>query len=155
MASLSGRFLTHSAARNAGPQKSSLNKAGNRPPRTIGSSASRLIELIDRRHYGVELSPRERTRVIAWIESGAPYAGTYAAYFSGMVRVRFPAATMTRRCGPCHAVQPGQHRALAWEGYDTRPWTALPLEFGDEGPAGSLCYLSRPKNSPLLLAPLA
>ncbi len=131
------------------------NKAGNRPPRTIGSSASPLMELIDRRHHDVLLAPQQRRQVIAWIESGAPYAGTYAAYFSGMVRVRFPVTAMTRRCGRCHAVEPRQHRRLAWEGYDTRPWTVLPLEFGDEGPASTLCNLTRPEKSALLLAPLS
>ncbi len=131
------------------------NRAGNRPPRTIGSSASRLIELIDGHHYDVKLSPQERTTVILWIETGAAYAGTYAAYFSGMVQVKFPLEAMTRRCGQCHAVKRGQHRRLAWEGYDTRPWTTLPLEFGDEGPASTLCNLTRPEKSMLLLAPLS
>jgi mono/diheme cytochrome c family protein len=131
------------------------NRAGNRPPRTIGSSASRLLKLIDGAHYDVKLSPRERTTIILWIETGAAYAGTYAAYFSGMADVEFPVAEMTRRCGSCHGVKPGGQQTLAWEGYDTRPWTRLPLRFGDEGPAGTLCNLTRPERSPLLLAPLA
>jgi len=131
------------------------NLAGNRPPRTIGSSASRLVKLVDGDHYDVKLTPRERAAIVLWIETGATYPGTYAAYFSGMVDVSFPVEVMTRRCGSCHAVRPGQHRKLDWEGYDTRPWTALPLEFGDEGPAGSLCNLTRPEKSMLLLAPLA
>ncbi|NQU20452.1 MAG: hypothetical protein HQ567_04155 [Candidatus Nealsonbacteria bacterium] len=131
------------------------NLAGNRPPRTIGSSASRLVALLGGTHHDVKLSPQERTQIILWIETGAVYAGTYAAYHSGMVDVKFPTAQMTERCGTCHGVKRGGHRKLAWEGYDTRPWTRLPLEFGDEGPAESLCNLTRPEKSPLLLAPLA
>ncbi len=131
------------------------NRAGDRPPRTIGSSASKLVKLIDSQHYGVKLSRRERTTIILWIETGAAYAGTYAAYFSGMVDVEFPVAEMTRRCGSCHGAKPAAKRILAWEGYDTRPWTRLPLQFGDEGPAGTLCNLTRPERSPLLMAPLA
>ncbi len=131
------------------------NRAGNRPPRTIGSSASRLVTLCDEGHYDVKLTEQERDTLILWIETGAVYSGTYAAYFSGMVDVKFPVDAMTRRCGACHAVQPGRHRQLAWEGYDTRPWTRLPLEFADHGPASSVCNLTRPEDSLLLLAPLA
>ena len=130
------------------------NGGGNRLPRTIGSSASRIMKLIDGQHYDARLSARERQQLILWLETGATYAGTYAAYFSGMVSVKFPVAEMTRRCGKCHGVKPGQQRRLDWEGYDTRPWTSLPLEFGDEGPAATLCNLSHPEKSPLLLAPL-
>ena len=33
------------------------NDVGNRPPRSIGSSASRLMQLIDGSHYDVKVSP--------------------------------------------------------------------------------------------------
>lgn len=130
------------------------NGGGNRLPRTIGSSASRIMKLIDGQHHDVHVSVRERQQIVLWLETGATYAGTYAAYFSGMVSVKFPVAEMTRRCGQCHGIKPGRQRKLAWEGYDTRPWTSLPFEFGDEGPASTLCNLSHPEKSLLLLAPL-
>jgi len=106
---------------------------GNRPPRTIGTSASRLMKLIDGGHYEARPSARQRRTVRAWIEVGSPYAGTYAAYFSGMVPVRFPVREMTARCGRCHAAKPGRHRKQAWEGYDIRPWASLPVELPAAG----------------------
>ncbi|MFV1964335.1 MAG: hypothetical protein ACC628_02845, partial [Pirellulaceae bacterium] len=59
--------------------------AGNRAPRTIGSSASRLMQRIDGSHYGIKLSEHERTMVRLWIETGATYPGTYAALGTGMI----------------------------------------------------------------------
>ncbi|GAH34094.1 unnamed protein product, partial [marine sediment metagenome] len=52
---------------------------GNRPPRSIGSSASRLMKLVEPSHYKVTLSPAERRLVRLWIETGAAYPGTCAA----------------------------------------------------------------------------
>lgn len=52
---------------------------GNRAPRRIGSSASRLLGLLDGAHYGVRLPPGEKTLVRLWIECGAFYPGTCAA----------------------------------------------------------------------------
>jgi len=130
------------------------NLAGNRPPRTIGGSASKLLKYIDGSHYDVKLSPKERMTIILWIETGAVYAGTYAAYFSGAADVKLPQAEMQRRCGTCHSAKPGRQRRLPWEGYDARFWTKVPFEFGKAGPALSLCNLSRPEKSLLLRAPL-
>ncbi|MGB2823757.1 MAG: hypothetical protein WBF17_22445, partial [Phycisphaerae bacterium] len=42
-----------------------------------------------------------------------------------------------------------------WEGHDIRPWASLPVEFPAAGPAQSLCNLTRPEKSLLLMAPLA
>jgi len=61
------------------------NDVGNRAPRTIGSAASRLIQLIDGSHFGAKLSEHERTMVRLWIETGATYPGTYAALGTGMI----------------------------------------------------------------------
>jgi len=61
------------------------NEFGNRPPRSIGSSASRLMQLIDGSHYDAKLSERERMMVRLWIETGATYPGTYAALGTGMI----------------------------------------------------------------------
>ena len=63
------------------------NGYGNQPPRTIGSSASRLMRRItpstgsaqSGSDCGAELSDKEWRTVWLWIESAAPYAGTYAA----------------------------------------------------------------------------
>ena len=128
------------------------NGGGNRPPRSIGSSASRLLKYIDGSHHDARLSADERLRLILWIETGATYPGTYASYYCGMVRVKFPVREMVRRCGGCHRKG---HPRLAWEGRDIRPWARLPLNFANAGPALSLCNLTRPEKSALLLSPLA
>jgi hypothetical protein len=78
------------------------NGAGNRPPRTVGSSASRLMKLLDGSHYKAKPSAREQTLVRLWIESGAVYPGTYGALGSGIYPVQFPEATIRRRCAGCH-----------------------------------------------------
>jgi hypothetical protein len=93
------------------------NGYGNRPPRTIGSSASRLMDKIGGAHYGVRLEPVEWRTIWMWIESGATFGGTYAALATGMVGPSWPAipdagepapkdraaAVLQRRCGACHA----------------------------------------------------
>jgi mono/diheme cytochrome c family protein len=78
---------------------------GNIAPRGIGSSASKLMKLIDGDHYKVKLSSRERTLVRLWIDSAAVYPGTYAALGSGMVRSGVDAGAQkvfNERCGECH-----------------------------------------------------
>ena len=55
------------------------NGLGNRPPRTIGSSASPLLARLSGDHHNVKVSPREWRMVWLWIEAAAPYAGSYAA----------------------------------------------------------------------------
>jgi hypothetical protein len=131
------------------------NGYGNRPPRSIGSSASRLLGFVDGSHYDARLTPQERTTLILWIDSGATYAGTYAGYLTGIAPVEFPVEVMTRRCGRCHGVEPNSQPRLAWEGDDIRPWARLPFKFGDADPALSLSNLTRPEKSYLLRAPLS
>ncbi len=131
------------------------NGHGNRPPRSIGSSASQLLDYIDGSHHDVKLTPLERMTLILWIETGATYPGTYASYLSGIAPVKFPVETMIRRCGSCHGVKANSHPRLAWEGSDIRPWARLPLKFADADPASSLCNLTRPEKSYLLRAPLS
>jgi hypothetical protein len=150
------------------------NQHGNRPPRSVGSSASRLMELIDGSHYGAKPSPRERTTVRLWIESGAVYPGTYGALGSGMYPVKFPAEAIRRRCASCHAATTETYR-------NPKPG-AFYYQFGRRGPPQpllddlddiilirhlayfqlgesalyqSMCNLDRPAGSLLLRAPLA
>jgi len=76
---------------------------GNRAPRTIGSSASRLMKFIDGSHYKIKVSARERTMILLWIDTAAAYPGTYAALGSGMVRVSGGVPKeAAARCGKCH-----------------------------------------------------
>lgn len=109
---------------------------GNREPRTIGSSASRLMQLIDGSHYDVKLSDDERQTVRMWIDASAPYAGTYASLGCGIYPVQLPQAVLAARCVSCHA----QGKSM---------W---PLEGSRISTASNL---DRPDKSLLVRAPLA
>ena len=98
------------------------------------------MTLLEPSHHDVRLSTLEKKTVRLWIESGAPYAGTYAALGTGMVGAKLPAKVMERRCGACH----GPNKTP-----DAR---VLPIKTY----AGELqCNLSDPAQSPILLAPLS
>jgi hypothetical protein len=146
---------------------------GDRPPRSIGSSASPLLDLIDGSHYEARLSDREATMLRLWIDSSAVYAGTYAALGSGMHPVEFPIEVMERRCGSCHGSEPPPNpigTGMYFRFGDKGP--ALPLvhqfadlqqirgrigyyKFGNARPPQSLANLTRPEKSLLVQAPLA
>jgi hypothetical protein len=146
---------------------------GNRPPRTIGSAASRLLELTDGSHYEARLSPREQRMLRLWIDSSAVYAGTYAALGSGMHPVEFPIEAIERRCGKCHGSQPPANQigtgmyfrfgALGPPLPLVHQFTDLQqirgrigyYKFGNARPPQSLCNLTRPQQSLILQAPLA
>jgi hypothetical protein len=106
------------------------NADGNRPPRTIGSSASPLMKRIDGSHKDLKLTAREERMIWMWIESGAPFAGTYAALGLPSAGVYRPdESVFARRCAGCHA--------------DGVPNAAQSVS------------ASRPELSAMLLAPLA
>jgi hypothetical protein len=147
---------------------------GDRPPRTIGTSASPLLKYLDGSHYDARLSEHEQRVVRLWIESSAVYAGTYAALGTGMTPVEFPTELMERRCGACHAQEPPAKGRIGTGLYfrfgDAGPYLPLVHEFtdlqqirgsigyykfGSARPPQSLCNLTRPEKSPLLRAPLA
>jgi hypothetical protein len=59
------------------------NAHGNRPPRSFGSAASRLMGQVSGSHYGVRATARERMLVRLWLDSGAVANGTYAIMDGG------------------------------------------------------------------------
>jgi len=59
------------------------NAHGNRAPRTIGSSASRLMKQVTGSHYDVKVTPHERMLVRLWLDTGAVANGTYAVMHGG------------------------------------------------------------------------
>jgi len=90
----------------------------NLPPRSVGTSASPLMKMLDGDHYKAKLSQHEKDMIRYWIESAAPYPGTYAALGTGMIG-GFPkskldttdrqwpssiaaAEAIKRRCAGCH-----------------------------------------------------
>ena len=77
----------------------------NYAPRMIGSSASPLMTKISGGHHKVNVSPLEAKWIRLWIESGAPYAGTYSALGTGMVNCTIPSEVLEERCDTCHELK--------------------------------------------------
>ena len=150
------------------------NGYGNQPPRSIGSSASRLMQKIDGSHHKVKLSDEEWRMIWLWIESGATYAGTYAALRNGEEMSRSGHASrvfhrhggvIKRRCGTCHGVEklpPVPSSMPAWPDKRgiTRPVARHERLVIEKDPLARfgrdiLVNMTKPMASPLLLAPLA
>jgi len=142
----------------------------NYPPRSLGSSASRILGMLDGTHHGASATEHERKILRLWIEVGAPYPGTYAALGSGMIggyaeniqvhtdydwpTTRAGANAIERRCASCHQGAMALPRALSDE-INISFW-----QFDLEDPRlrmsrHILFSLTRPERSLLLLAPLA
>ncbi|MDA1273987.1 MAG: hypothetical protein O2960_08035 [Verrucomicrobia bacterium] len=143
----------------------------NYDPRALGSSASKLLTMLDGSHYGVEATDHQKTMLRLWIESAAAYPGTYAALGSGMIgnyaeniqvntgadwpATQAAAKVIQDRCAGCHAepsrllpVNLADERGVSfWQPSldDPRLLTSRHIVFN----------LSRPEKSLMLLAPLA
>mgnify|MGYP000914075674 CR=1 FL=1 len=121
----------------------------NLPPRTLGSSASKLMRYLDGAHYKARLSAEEKLKVRLWIDTSATYPGTYAALGCGTSYVG-QLHRLGGRCASCHLKDAGIIKgkpAKRWSfGGKTAPGASDPQ---------SLCNLDRPALSILLRAPLA
>lgn len=142
----------------------------NLPPRSVGTSASPLMRMLDGSHYEARLTPAEQDMVRYWIESAAVYPGTYAALGTGMIG-GYPKSkldtsdrqwassqaaieTITRRCGACH----DRTRPLPKYLSDDQGFVLSNPDYRDPRVRFSrhlLFNLSRPERSLLLLAPLS
>ena len=124
------------------------NQGGDRPPRTIGSSASRLTKMINGSHHKVKLSPLGYRKIQLWIEAGANYAGTAAAGGTGEVAVDRGKINRVfkNRCNRCHT-----------RGTTGLGWRMPPYRHYDHAVHHDLHLynLTHPANSWLLMAPLA
>ena len=143
----------------------------NYEPRALGSSASKLLTMLDGSHHGVQATPHQKKILRLWIESAAAYPGTYAALGCGMIGnyaennqvntgadwpvTKAAAAVIQERCANCHD-KPARllPRTLSdergvsfWQPSldDPRLLTSRHIVFN----------LSRPVQSLMLLAPLA
>jgi len=157
-------------------------RRSNYPPRGIGSAASAILAKLDGRHQDVRASEHEKRLVRLWIDSGATYAGTYAALGTGSVghyggkqrpgrpdleweSTRAAQSVLKRRCATCHKgamslpTSPSDNKRLV-------PWAEGHMNSLATGRSQRknpvfrfnrhLVYnLSRPEKSLLLLAPLA
>ncbi|MBN2021558.1 MAG: PD40 domain-containing protein [Pirellulales bacterium] len=119
---------------------------GNRPPRSYGSAASRLLKLVDGSHHDVKVSDHERKMLRLWIDTSATYPGTYAALGCGVYNVHIPRMAMNLRCGGCHGKQIEDQHGKRFE---------LFFPGGTASNPATLCNLSRPEKSRLLSGPLA
>jgi hypothetical protein len=93
---------------------------GNDAPYSAFSSAAPLMKYLEKSHFEVKLSERERTTIRLWLDSATPYAGTAAAFGTGQIggwwRNNEPIREMAdawpttgpakdaiqRRCATCH-----------------------------------------------------
>jgi hypothetical protein len=129
------------------------------------------MDKIGGRHHNVQVSAEETARVRLWIDSAAPYAGTYAAFGTGQIggwwRNNEPIREMAdswpttpsarealeRRCGGCHGN--GLPRfvtdQIEVESYDLESWERPLTRYSRH----RLFNLTRPEKSLVLLAPLA
>ena len=143
----------------------------NYAPRTLGSSASRILARLDGTHHGVRATPEQKRTLRLWIDSGAPYPGTYAALGTGMIggyaqntlvetdtdwpTTKAGAQAIAARCSACH---PGSAPLLPKSLSDERGVSFWQPQVGDPRLPTSrhlVFNLTRPEHSLLLLAPLA
>jgi hypothetical protein len=138
----------------------------NLPPRSIGTSASPLMTKFDGSHYDAKATAHEQDMIRYWIESGAPYPGTYAAVGSGMIGgyrenrqdvsdLQWPSTIATaqaiaKRCAHCHDRFLPLPMALS----DNR---MAPPRSGQPAyaPRHLVFNLTHPEKSLILMAPLA
>ena len=88
------------------------NGLGNQPPRSIGSAASPLLTKLSGSHHKVKASEKEWLTAFLWIETAAPYCGSYAGVRNSKDQhlfntFRSPAFgpfgdVNNRRCAHCH-----------------------------------------------------
>lgn len=157
------------------------NGLGNKPPRTLGSAASALLSKLDGGHHDVEVDAAEWRTVWLWIESGAPYAGSYAGLRNAEEQ-GLPGAALGevlgrggrvigQRCVSCHnstALGDGRPKRLPYDppmreerhalaGHPTADYerVVVPDDPMARYSVNVLVNFSRPALSPLLLGPLA
>jgi cytochrome c553 len=143
----------------------------NYAPRTLGSSASRLLRLVDGSHYGAKATPLQHKTLRLWIESGAAYPGTYAALGTGMIGGYaenkpvdtdgdWPAAkaashVIGTRCAACHKQADRRLPHALSDEAGLSFWRPDPADPRLNTSRHIVFNLSRPEKSLMLLAPLA
>jgi cytochrome c553 len=143
----------------------------NYDPRALGSSASRLLTMLDGTHHGVRATEHQKKLLRLWIESAAAYPGTYAALGCGMIgnyaennqvntgtewpATKAAARAIQDRCAGCHD-KPA--RLLPHSLADERGVSFWQPSLDDPRLLTSrhiVFNLTRPEKSLVLLAPLS
>ena len=142
----------------------------NLPPRSVGTSASPLMKMLDGGHYNATLTQHEQDMLRYWIESAAPYPGTYAALGTGMIG-GFPksvldtsdrqwpssiaaAEAIRRRCTGCHDSSLPMPQYLS-DNLELILSNPDPNDIRIRFSRHLMFNLSRPEKSLILLAPMA
>jgi hypothetical protein len=144
----------------------------NYPPYALGSGSSGFLRSLEGGHHDVKADAIELLKARLWIDSGAPYPGTYAALGTGMIggyemneqviendhawpETRNAAAAIGRRCTACHdARQQPLPKALSDEiGFSF--WMPNLKDRRIRRNRHLVFNLTRPDQSLMLLAPLA
>lgn len=105
---------------------SSVHTAAILPPRTIGSGAAPLAEILIQKHP--ELSRSERDLILAWMDTNSNYYGTwdYTPYATCdallAARGELASAMQQAGCNRCH--QPG-HIGNDWVNLQTPEWSRI------------------------------
>jgi hypothetical protein len=142
----------------------------NLPPRSVGTSASPLMKMLDGSHYNARLTQHEQDMIRYWIESAAPYPGTYAALGTGMIG-GFPKSVLDttdrqwpssiaaseairRRCTGCHDSSLPMPQYLS-DNLELILSNPDPNDIRIRFSRHLMFNLSRPEKSLILLAPMA
>ena len=146
----------------------SWSEIGNNPPYGFGTGASPLMQKIDGSHYDVKLTQQEYDRVRLWIETSAPFTGTYGLYNYPSNAVATPMVhsnavlgmpldpIVKRRCLSCHGSVANLGRRGKMQSDDKWSKDGKPPELLNYPlHCWNLYNLSYPEKSMILLAPLA
>jgi len=144
------------------------SELGNNPPYAFGTGASPLMKKIDGSHYDVKLSRREHDLVRLWIESSAPFTGTYALFNHPQNAVAEPLVVsksmlgkpvgpiVEKRCLTCHGSVANLGRRGKKQSDDKRSKNGKPPEMLNSPLyCWNLYNLSHPQKSMILLASLS
>jgi hypothetical protein len=126
---------------------------GNFPALSTGSWVSRLTQLIEAKHAGVDVDPEGRRRIYAWIDSNVCYYPTWDMTRPHTQGGRDPCFRLRDDDG-VYPKAPGASRAL-----EPLPWFAEVLRIAQARGLGAIesrdLNLTHPEWSPLLLDHLA
>lgn len=74
---MAGKWITY-IQEFVGPQpRAQKTNVTPLPPKSLGSHASRLVQLLRAGHYDVSLPRDQWVRLVTWVDANGPYYGSY------------------------------------------------------------------------------